>query len=186
LIARLHGKSEKLLMSDQDFPRQGAPDAGPPKAAKGPFSSASTFAQDAAGKAKQAASDTAAGLSEDLKELMNRQIGGGAVTLRHVGRSTKRRADDLQLHSPFVAGLVRALGSQIETYADDLRHQSVDQLWESAADFTRRRPTLVFGLAALTGFFALRLVKSSPSVPAPSIQPSDNYTSGQGGYYRGS
>jgi hypothetical protein len=165
-------------MSNQDFSRQGAPNASAPKAAEDAASAISSFAQDAAGKVKQAASDTAGTLTAEVKELLNRQIGGGAVTLRHVARSTKRQADDLQLHSPFVAGLVRAVGSQIETYAEHLGHQSVDQLWESAADFTRRRPALVFGLAALMGFAALRLVKSSPSIPEPSIQPSHTYKSG--------
>ncbi len=173
-------------MSNQDFSRQGTPNASAPKAVEDAPSAISSFAQNAAGKVKQAASDTAGTLTAEVKELLNRQIGGGAVTLRHVGRSTKRQADDLELHSPFMSGLVRALGSQIETYADDLRHQSVDRLWESAADFTRRRPAVVFGLAALTGFFAFRLVKSSPSIRAPSIQPTDSYTSGQGGYYHGS
>jgi hypothetical protein len=179
------GKPEKA-MSNQDFPRQGAPDAGLPKAGEDAPSAISSFAQDAAGNVKQAASDTAGTLTAEVKKLLNRQIGGGAVTLRHVGRSTKRHADDLQLHSPFVAGLIRALGSQIETYAEDLRHQSVDQLWESAADFTRRRPAVVFGLAALTGFAALRLVKSRPSIPAPSIQPSHTYPSDPGAYYHDS
>jgi hypothetical protein len=53
-----------------------------------------------------------------------------------------------------------------------LRDQSIDEIWQSAADFTRRQPALVFGLAALAGFFALRTVKSSQSMSAPSIQPS--------------
>jgi hypothetical protein len=172
-------------MSNQDFSRQGAPDASAPKAAEDAPSAISSFAQEAAAKVKRAASETAGTLTGEVKELVNRQLSGSGVTLGHVGRSTKRQADDLEGHSPFVAGLVRALGSQIETYADDLRHQSVDQLWESAADFTRRRPAVVFGLAALTGFFAFRLVKSSPSIRAPSIQPSDSYN-GQAGYYHGS
>jgi hypothetical protein len=46
---------------------------------------------------------------------------------------------------------------------------------------------VVFGLAALAGFFALRIVKSSPSIPAPPMQPShSSYRSGGGGISYGS
>jgi hypothetical protein len=44
-----------------------------------------------------------------------------------------------------------------------LQDQSVDQLWRSASNYTRRQPAVVFGLAALAGFFALRTFKSTPA-----------------------
>jgi hypothetical protein len=57
-------------------------------------------------------------------------------------------------------------------YAEDLRDQSVDQLVRTASAFTRRQPAMVFGLAALAGFLALRTLKSTPSsVASPPIQP---------------
>jgi hypothetical protein len=67
-----------------------------------------------------------------------------------------------------------------------LRDQSVDQLIGKASDFTRRQPALVFGLAALAGFFAVRTVKSAPSISAPSIQPSHSGFSGRGSQFHGS
>jgi ABC-type transporter Mla subunit MlaD len=142
------------------------------KTAKEAVASASSLAGEAADKAKQAVSETAANVSGEMKELLNRQLGRGAETVGYVARSTRRAADDLESDSPQLAGLVRSLASQVDGYADSLRDQSVDQLWKSAADFTRRQPALVFGLAALAGFFALRTVKSSPAISAPSIQPS--------------
>jgi hypothetical protein len=142
------------------------------KIAKEALNTASSLAGDAADKVKQAASDTAASLSGEVKEMLNRQVDRSAETVGYVARSAKRAADDLERDCPQVAGLVRSMSSQIDGYADFLHNQSVDQLWRSAADFTRRQPAVVFGLAALAGFFVLRTVKSSPSISAPSLQPS--------------
>jgi ABC-type transporter Mla subunit MlaD len=161
-------------MSNQKFHDTGAPgqqSERTSKTANAP-TTASSLAEDAAGKVKQAASDTTETLTGEVKELLNRQVGGGAHILSYVARSTRRAADDLQNDSPQVAGLARSLASQFDRYAEGLRDQSIDEIWHSAADFTRRQPALVFGLAALAGFFALRTVKSTPSISAPSIQPS--------------
>ena len=101
-----------------------------------------------------------------------------------IARSAKCSAEDLDHDAPQIAGLVRTLATQMDSAAEGLKDQSVDRMWQTAADFTRRQPALVFGLAALVGFFALRTVKSAPSISAPSIQPSqDNYSGQMGGYY---
>jgi len=142
-------------------------------------SKASALAEQAGDKLKQTASDAAATVTGEVKELLNRQLDGGADTLGCFARSVKRAADDMQADSPQVAGLVRTFASRVDGYADGLREQSVDELWNSAADFTRRQPALVFGLAALAGFFVLRTVKSTPTVSSPSIQPSPPSHSGR-------
>jgi hypothetical protein len=178
-------------MSNQDFPRAGAGhtrtneavSGRAVQAAKETLSTASSFAEETAGKVKQAASDTVGSLSNDVRDMLNRQVGGGADKLTQVARSVRRAADDLERESPQIAGLARTLATRVDGYADELRDQSVDQIWQSAADFTRRQPALVFGLAALAGFFVLRTIKSGPSVTAPSIQPSHSYASSQGGGY---
>jgi len=175
-------------MSNQDFHRSstestragGSASEWTSKTAKDAMSTASAFAEEAAGKAKQAASDTAETLTGEVKELLNRQVGGGADMLCHVSRSARRAAEDLEHDSPQIAGLARGLASQVDRYADGLRDQSIDEIWRSVADFTRRQPALVFGLAALAGFVALRTVKSNPSISAPSIQPSHPYEPGRG------
>jgi hypothetical protein len=59
-----------------------------------------------------------------------------------------------------------------------MENQTVDQLTKSASDYTRRQPALVFGLAALAGFFAFRTFKNAQSVSAPPIQPTDVHHSG--------
>jgi ABC-type transporter Mla subunit MlaD len=169
-------------MSNQDFESTRAGASGSKrtsKTTKDPMSTASSLAEETTGKVKQAASDAAETLTGEVKGLLNRQVGGGADVLCHVARSARHAADDLEHDSPQVAGLARSLASQVDRYADGLRDQSIDEIWQSAADFTRRQPALVFGLAALAGFFALRTMKSSPSMSAPSIQPSRPHDSGR-------
>jgi ABC-type transporter Mla subunit MlaD len=175
-------------MSNQDFHRGstestragGSASERMSRAAKDATSTASAFAEETTGKVKQAASDTAESLTGEVKELLNRQVGGGADMLGHLARSARSAADDLEHDSPQIAGLARSLASQVDRYAGGLRDQSIDEIWRTAADFTRRQPALVFGLAALAGFFALRTVKSSPSISAPPIQPSHQYDPGRG------
>jgi hypothetical protein len=166
-------------MTNQDFHRSSTESTGTggsasewtSKTAKDAMSKASSFAEEATGKVKQAASETAETLTGEMKQLLNRQVRGGADMLGYVARSARRAAEDLEHDSPQMAGLARGLASQVDHYAEGLRDQSIDEIWRSAADFTRRQPALVFGLAALVGFVALRTVKSSPSISAPSIQP---------------
>jgi hypothetical protein len=179
-------------MSDQDFKRSRAgkdsaasASESTSKTAKDAMSSASSFAEDSAEKVKQAASDTAETLTGEVRELLNRQVGSGADMLCHVARSARHAAEDLEHDSPQVAGLARTLATQVDRYADGLRDQSIDEIWQSAADFTRRQPALVFGLAALAGFFALRTVKSTPSISAPPLQPTRPHEPGLGGAAHG-
>jgi len=142
------------------------------KAASDAFSNATAIAGDAASKAKDAASETAATVAGQVKELLDRQVGSGADVVGHVAGAVKRAAQELDRDVPQLAELVRTAAGQIDGYADGLRGQSVEQLVRAASDFTRRQPAMVFGLAAVAGFFALRVLKSTPSsVTSPPIQP---------------
>lgn len=182
-------------MSSQDYTREphGGPRGGTDssdwtkkatKDAKDAFSAASSFAGDAAETVRGAASETAATITSEVKQLLNRQVGGGAQMLGGVARSARRVAEDLERESPQVAGLVRAFAGRVDGYANHLRDQSFDQLLKTGSDFARQQPALVFGLAALTGFFALRTLKSSTPVSAPSIQPkTDVYSTGRSNFH---
>jgi hypothetical protein len=151
------------------------------KAAGEALSSATSIASDAAGKAKQVASETASTVTGEVKTLLDRQVSSGADMVGHVAGAVKRAAQELDRDAPQLAGLVRTAAERMDHYAGDLREQSVDQLVRAASDFTRRQPAVVFGLAALVGFFALRTLKSAPSsVSSPSIQPGHDSS---GGYY---
>ena len=165
-------------MSNQDFGRDspaGNRDGYGQRTAKGasePLSSVSAKAGDAANKTQLASA--AATVTEQVKQLLDRQVDGGADMIGHVAGAVKRVAQELDRDAPQLAGMVRTAADQIDGYADGLRDQSVEQLMHAASDFTRRQPAVVFGLAALAGFFVLRTLKSTPSsVASPSFQPTD-------------
>ena len=149
-------------------------------AASDAFAKVSDVARDAGSKAREAASETAFTMTEQVKELLDRQIGNGASVAGHFANSAKLAADDLDRNSPLLAGMVRSLARKVEGYADEFQDQTVDHLTRTASDFTRKQPALVFGLAALAGFFIFRTMKSAPGTTAsPSIQPIHTEESGQ-------
>jgi hypothetical protein len=154
------------------------------QAASDTFSKASGIAQDAAGRAKQAASDTASSVASHARELLDRQVGSGAQLVGHFASSARKAAEDLDQNVPQIAGLVHAVADRIDGYADDLKDQSVDQLFRAASDLARRQPALVFGLAALGGFLAFRTFKNVTPVSSPSIQPTyESHRSAGSGYH---
>lgn len=127
----------------------------------------------AAEAARRTAADTASNVTSHVRELLDRQVGAGASLIGHVADSARRVANDLDRDAPQLAGLMRGVADQVSHYADDMHDQTVEDLVRTASDFTRRQPALVFGLAALAGFFAFRTLKHSPSmISSPPIQPS--------------
>ena len=156
-----------------DRQRSGAQNRGAQAQKQGSdtLSQVSDAAQSATSTAKKAASEAASTITDQVKELLDSQLASGVEMVGHIGSSAKRAADDLDQNAPQLAGLVRGLADRIEGYADDMRDQSVDQLFRSASNFTRRQPALVFGLAALAGFFAFRTIRSTPLPTQPVRRP---------------
>lgn len=103
----------------------------------------------------------AATVTSQVQDALDQQVVRGAKTITNVAQSARRAADELEPDAPQIAGLVRGVADRVEEYSRNLETQSVSDIYEAASDFTRRQPALVFGLAALAGFFALRTLKSS-------------------------
>jgi ElaB/YqjD/DUF883 family membrane-anchored ribosome-binding protein len=141
-------------------------------AARDAVSAAADVAGDAARDTKEVMSDTFASLTSQVSGLLDRQIEGSAAQIGYFARSAKRAADDLDTQSPQLAGLMRSAADRVDSFADTLKDQSLDDIMRSAADYTRRQPALVFGAAALAGFLALRVLKSG-SAQASSARASD-------------
>jgi ElaB/YqjD/DUF883 family membrane-anchored ribosome-binding protein len=146
--------------------KQGIKEAASEAVAKG-----ADMARDAGEKAKQVASETASTITDQVKELLDRQIGNGANAAGQFASSARLAADDLNQQSPLLASLVRGFADKVEGYADGLQQQTVEQVVQAASRFTRRQPALVFGLAAVAGFLVFRTVKTVKQTPSPSIQP---------------
>ena len=161
-------------------PSGSAPKGAPqtPKQGSDALSQVPDAAQSATSTAKKAASDAASTITGQVKSLLDTQLASGAAMVGHLGSSAKRAADDLDRNAPQLAELVRGVADRIEGYAYDMRDQTVDQLFRSASNFTRRQPALVFGLAALAGFFAFRTIKSTPlptQIRNPRVPSGDYY-----------
>jgi hypothetical protein len=101
-----------------------------------------------------------------VQSRRDRQISTGADLASNMAESIKRAADSLNPKAPQIASFVRTAADRLDSFSDDIRDQSVDDLLRTASDFTRRQPAFVFGLASLTGFFLFRALKAKPSDPA--------------------
>ena len=112
--------------------------------------------------------------------LLNDQLGVGAQSANRFASSMRVAAADLDHENPMLADLVRGFAHNVDHYADRLEDQTVEQLAKGASDLTRRQPALMFGLAALAGFFVFRTFKnaSASSVASPPIQPMHSHPAG--------
>ena len=113
------------------------------------------------GEAASNRSQTVATITSQVQGVLDQQLVKGARVVANVARSARRAAGELEADMPQVAELVRGMADRVEDYSRALEDQSVTDIYESASDFTRRQPAVVFGIAALAGFLALRTLKSS-------------------------
>ena len=142
----------------------------------------SSMITEASAKARQLASDGADTVTQQAKRLLDGQMGAGADLIASLAGATRRASEELKEGSPQIAKLVQSVADRADSYSNQLREQSFEDVTRAASQITRRQPALVFGLAALAGFFALRVVKAGQSgshpLSSPSIQPysSENRT----------
>jgi len=164
-------------MTDQDFTapsnhnRSGASENVSGSAGE-PFDQISRATRDAGAKAKEAASEAATVLGDHLKDILDKQIGRNIGAAGVFAGCMMNAASDRDAHSPVAASIVRGVAAKLEQFAEDFEGETVEQLARSASDFTRRQPAVVFGLAALAGFFVFRAITiGSADTSSPSIQP---------------
>lgn len=135
----------------------------------------SAITAEAAEKAKQWAADATETVTLQAKRMLDGQLGAGADLIAAIAGATRRASTDLERETPHIAKLVHSVADRVDRYSDQLREQSLDDLVRGASQFTRRQPALVFGLAALAGFLAWRVVKAAPTgssmTSSPPIQP---------------
>jgi hypothetical protein len=168
-------------MQDQDFEHssgQVGRETGSIKdrvtsAAGDAYAKAAELTGEAAERARLAAADATRTAGSQVKQLLDHQVGIGAAMIGDVAHSVGVAAGELDRSAPQLAGLARGLADRMSGYAEDLDNKSADELLRAASDLTRRQPALVFGLAAVAGFFLFRSFKNAPDVTSsPSLQPS--------------
>lgn len=143
-------------------------------------SSTSRLAKSAMDSAQRVGSEAASSITGQVKALLDEKVGDGADVVGQLASSVHTAAEDLDQNSPQLASLVRGVADRLDGYATDLRDQSVDELVRAASNYTRRQPAVVFGLAAVVGFFALRTIKS---IPTRSVTPDRSRLPQGGGFY---
>jgi hypothetical protein len=120
-------------------------------------------AREAGRQARASATNLASEAGEKLRGLADRQVSAGADLIGHVAESVRSAADSLDESAPELGGFVRGAAERIDDVSETVREKSAGELFQSASDFTRRRPAVVFGAAALLGFLAFRLLRSGSS-----------------------
>jgi ElaB/YqjD/DUF883 family membrane-anchored ribosome-binding protein len=120
-------------------------------------------AQEIGAQAKQAATSLASEANENIKGVLNQKVGVGADLVGHFAHSVRAAADDLKQNAPQLAGLVRGAADKMDELSSSVRDKTVEDLFETASDFARRQPAVVFGAAAAVGFLLFRIMKVAPS-----------------------
>jgi ElaB/YqjD/DUF883 family membrane-anchored ribosome-binding protein len=123
------------------------------------LSKVSEVAQQAGSQVKEAATSLSTKAGEKAKGLIDRQVASGADFLGYIGSSARVAADTLHPDAPQLAGLVRRMASSVTELSDTARGQSPEALLETASDYVRQNPALVFSAAAACGFALARLLQ---------------------------
>ena len=136
------------------------------------------------GQNQQRDPESASTMTSQVQGVLDQQVHKGARVAANVANSARRAADELETESPQLADLVRGMADRLREYSRDLEERSAVDIYESASDFTRRQPALVFGVAAFAGFLALRTLRSRPTRATNSG--SHRRRSAQGNEFHGS
>src|SRR5271166_4623898 len=116
-------------------------------------------AQHAGNHLKATATSLTTEAGEKAKGFVDQQIASGADFLGHIGRSARVAADTLHPDAPQFAGLVHRMATSVGDLSDTVRGQSPEALFETASDYVRQNPALVFSAAAACGFAMARLLE---------------------------
>jgi ElaB/YqjD/DUF883 family membrane-anchored ribosome-binding protein len=131
--------------------------------------------------------DRAGGVIDQLREQASAIRDQAGDRVREFADSGKTRASDALDQLSRVVGetagtiderlgdeygeYARRAADAVSGFADSLRRQDVDELYENVRSAVRRSPAVAVGIAAIVGFTLVRLIKSgieeSPAEPAP-------------------
>jgi len=161
--SRPSATGESLPAHPQGSASQSSPEPGRAKTADA--------ISDLGSAAKEAADTLVFATTQNLKDVANQQVAAGADLVRQFGSSVRAAGAELERSAPQLARMVLAGAEKIERSADQLRGQSIDQLASSTAEFARERPEIVFGVAAVCGFFLFRILNAGMANVPPSFRP---------------
>jgi hemerythrin superfamily protein len=98
---------------------------------------------------------------EQVTTQADRQRGTVAESLMATSRAIRDSGVQLEQSQPPAAGIIGFAATQLEAGAEYLQRKDARQIMTELEEMGRRQPWLVFGVGALAGLIATRLVKSS-------------------------
>jgi hypothetical protein len=123
--------------------------------------SSSEALKDRVSEMSDTAKDVASQASDKLKQTVEGQKHVGAEYVGKLADTMRRAAREFDRDLPFAGTYIRKAASQVEGIADKIRNGDFDDLVQGAQSFARRQPAAFLGMAMLTGFSAVRFIKSS-------------------------
>jgi ElaB/YqjD/DUF883 family membrane-anchored ribosome-binding protein len=141
-------------------------------------------AQQAGDEAKRSVSSLANEGYKSIQGLLDGQVAAGAELVSHMAESVQLAADNLDKKAPQVAVLVRSAAEKMEEFSEEIKGQSAEDLFRSAADLARARPALAFGAAAAVGFVLYRLATATTAAATQTAR--NNSPAGRGPSRQGS
>lgn len=102
--------------------------------------------------------DASSAATSRAKDLLKQQLTDGGDLVAHIAQSTRLAGDHLDREVPQLGSLVKRAASSIEDVARGMRDRSIEEVVQTAFDFGRRQPALLFGITAVLGYLAFRLV----------------------------
>jgi ElaB/YqjD/DUF883 family membrane-anchored ribosome-binding protein len=117
-------------------------------------------------QAKEAASSLASDAQQRFHGYMDQQVAAGVDLAARVAKAIGTAADELDRTSPALSGLVRGAGAKVQDVSQQFRDKSADDILADTREFVRRKPALVFGVAAALGFVAYRVLNAGAAQSA--------------------
>jgi hypothetical protein len=108
-----------------------------------------------------AAKDVASQATDKIKDAVNDRKSSGAEYVGSLADTMRRAAREFDTDLPLAGTYIRKAASQIEGVSDHIRNGNLNDVVRNAQSFARRQPTAFLGLAVLSGFGAVRFLKSS-------------------------
>jgi ElaB/YqjD/DUF883 family membrane-anchored ribosome-binding protein len=145
--------SEQAAAAGRDF-----------KAKAGEFAGASADKlKDQASNLADSAKAVADQAGDKLKEAVTERKAAGADYVGNLAEAIRRAGREFDNDLPIAGKYIRKAASQVDNVADSIRTGDFNDLVKNAQSFARRQPTAFLGIAALAGFVAVRILKSSSS-----------------------
>jgi ElaB/YqjD/DUF883 family membrane-anchored ribosome-binding protein len=129
-------------------------------------------AQRAGDQVREAASSVGSEAQQRFQGYMDQQVAAGAGLAGRIAGAITAGADELGRTSPALGSAVRGAGERVQDLSRQFRDKTADEIVADTRDLVRRKPALVFGVAAALGFVAYRVLNAGMTQGASRERPS--------------